>query len=117
MDPAIEQRGFPRTRSFLRGIVHLGHGEADRDCSVMDYTDHGAKLAVTDPTTVPSVFILHVPLRAATHRARVIWRKMGDVGVAFEKDQADEVTKHLDRLSVQMDEALKLLNDLASRVR
>lgn len=57
------------------------------ECVVRDVSVGGARLRVTDPSTVPQEFQLEFQKTGELRRAKVQWRRAKDVGIAFLKDR------------------------------
>ena len=108
MNEISERRIQTRTPGIMRGVIHAGKYEPERDCSILDRSDSGAKLAVSDPTTIPKSFTLRIPLLGIAQECRVVWRKSGEVGVAFEQADAD-FAKQLGDIDAKLNEILTLL--------
>ena len=114
MDLEHEHRQAHRSASCLRGIISTAGKEPDRSCALLDFSDTGARLSVADPSTIPSHFTLHVPLRNETHDVVVVWRKSGELGVKFARDSEDLDPK-LAQLSQKLDLILDLVTQLHNR--
>ena len=58
-----------------------------RDCTVVDLSDLGARLAVEDSANVPDEFALLLsPFVRPFRKCRLVWRKDEHVGVEFDAD-------------------------------
>jgi hypothetical protein len=78
-----EQRRSVRQKTFLRGCIHFDGGRKSADCVVRDMTVDGARLTLSDPTSVPDEVKLDVPQKKIMVDARVQWRRGVALGVAF----------------------------------
>jgi hypothetical protein len=78
-----EQRMARRYRTRSRAqIVVLG--DEAIGCSVADISATGARVLVDPAASVPDSFILK--LRGRARRCSVVWRGVGQVGLAFKDD-------------------------------
>jgi PilZ domain len=80
-------------RKAVRRIVQLpakidpGYGAPLRDCIVVDISDLGARVAVTQSQSLPNEFtILLAPFARPFRRCRLVWRVTDYVGVEFDAD-------------------------------
>jgi len=62
--------------------------DTSKDCSVVDFTNKGARLQLQGFTALPDKFELYVPDRQASLRATVQWRVADEVGVLFDGPRA-----------------------------
>jgi uncharacterized protein YceH (UPF0502 family) len=80
---ASENRSHSRVRALMAGRIVFNKGRSSVDCVVRNITDAGAKLSVSAAANVPDQFELVLPHKRATRRARLIWRRLDEIGVAF----------------------------------
>ena len=78
-----ERRGSRRSKSFLRGLVHISRKRGGLACLVRDLSDKGARIIFSDIVMLPDVVDLNIPQRDLTLRARVQWRRNHEIGLAF----------------------------------
>lgn len=78
-----DRRKNPRQRTYLGAQIAYNQRSSLMDCVVRNISGEGAKLAFTNTGAVPQEFDLSVPQNARTFRARVIWRRAEEAGVAF----------------------------------
>ena len=78
-----EQRRSTRKRTFLKGKILFNAGASSIDCLVRDLSDEGARIELSETSTLPEVFDLHIPQRDATYRSTLRWRHDGLIGVTF----------------------------------
>src|SRR4029078_7955379 len=58
-------------------------------CALSDISDTGARLRVEDPDKLPDTFMLILSRNGAQKRScKVMWRKDGELGVAFDRGRA-----------------------------
>jgi hypothetical protein len=78
-------RGSKRKETLLDAqIVHPG-GLLRTPCCVLDLSEGGARIEVTNASAVPDVFDLLIPLRGTLQQAHIAWRHTGQVGVSFQR--------------------------------
>ena len=77
-----DRRKTTRNRTYLGAQIAFNR-QSSMDCLVRNISADGAKLAFANTGTVPQEFALSVPQNERTFRARIIWRKAEEAGVAF----------------------------------
>jgi hypothetical protein len=78
----IEQRRSLREDVRFPAWVDVGSGEL-RDCTVLDVSDEGARIAIDAPHLLPVAFYL-VLSRSGTRRpCRLIWRSKDEAGLFY----------------------------------
>jgi|SRR5579872_654628 len=88
--PPAEVRRAPRERTFLPARISFGEGGAlSTQCTVTQLSSGGARLNVPTSVTMPDRFDLAIPVRGLNCRARLVWRRGDQAGVAF--DDAGEL--------------------------
>ena len=55
-------------------------------CLVTKISTTGAKISVDDQTAMPEHFQIAIPQRAIDRAARLVWRRAGSAGIAFEAE-------------------------------
>ena len=78
-----EQRQDIRKRTFLKGRILFNKGASSMDCLIRDLSETGARLELSETSTLPEVFELYIPQKDATFRSSLRWRRDGAVGIAF----------------------------------
>jgi CheY-like chemotaxis protein len=78
-----DQRRFPRKRVLKGGVIAFSARHATLPCVVRDVTPQGARLQVQNGAGVPDSFELIIELDGLEAPCEVVWRKPGEVGVAF----------------------------------
>lgn len=78
-----EKRAVPRHRVFKSGRIVFNAGRSTIDCSVRDLSTNGARLEVPTVVGIPNTFDLMLP-GVARQPCRVAWRRLKELGVAFE---------------------------------
>ncbi len=79
----MEQRRSTRKRTFLKGKILFNAGASSMDCLVRDLSSEGARIELSETSTLPEVFDLHIQQKDATYRSTLRWRHEGLVGVTF----------------------------------
>ena len=91
-----KKRPHHRAGSDRRAAARMSTGlqakamfaDTSKDCSVVDFTNKGARLQLQGFTALPDKFELYVPDRQASLRATVQWRVADEVGVLFDGPRA-----------------------------
>lgn len=83
-----EHRREIRQRTFLKGRIIFNKGASTMDCLVRDMSSSGARLALTETSTLPESFELYIPQKEKTYRASLCWRRADGIGVNFVDDAA-----------------------------
>jgi hypothetical protein len=78
-----ERRRTIRNRSYLGGVVTFAEGRSAIECIVRNISGGGAKVVFAGTAIVPDAFDLAVARKERTFRARMVWRRAHEVGVAF----------------------------------
>ena len=81
-----EHRKEVRQRTFLKGRILFNKGASSMDCLVRDMSASGARLALTETTTLPDSFDLYIPQKEKTFRSALAWRRADSVGITFQDD-------------------------------
>ena len=84
----VDKRSELRQRVFLRGKILFNNGASSIDCLVRDISRVGARLALSETTSLPEVFDIHVAQKDHTYRARLRWRREDGAGVTFLDQEA-----------------------------
>jgi hypothetical protein len=87
--PMPERRTSSRQKSFLQGRIYYNNRRSSLDCLVRDVSDTGARLVFSGPVSVPDVVEVYLSNKDEVRRAKVQWRKGGEMGVGFGEDPAD----------------------------
>ncbi|KNY19358.1 PilZ domain-containing protein [Methylobacterium sp. ARG-1] len=78
-----DHRKETRQRVFLKGRIVFNNGSSSFDCLVRDLSVSGARLVLSDATTLPQVFDLYIPQKDRTYRSTLCWRREDGIGVTF----------------------------------
>ena len=78
-----ERRQEPRPRALKAAKIIFNHRCSTIDCTVRNLSAHGAKLIVGTQVGIPDTFDLTFAADGTNRPCKVIWRKEGELGVAF----------------------------------
>ncbi|GJE55283.1 MULTISPECIES: PilZ domain-containing protein [Methylobacterium] len=81
---SIDQRQTVRMRTFLKGKIVFNNGRSTMDCLVRDMSGTGARLELSETTTLPEAFDLYIQNKDQTYRSTLRWRRANGVGVTFD---------------------------------
>jgi hypothetical protein len=81
LNPTLEKRRAARSRVLLSGRISDGQDGVTLECRVLNLSDYGALLIVSDAIPVPAHFIIQ--LRDKSYSAEVRWRDGPKIGVRF----------------------------------
>jgi len=85
-----EKRKSARSRTFFGGVIAFNQRKSTMNCHVRNFSQSGAKVVFTNPTSVPDEFDLKIKHKELSFRARMVWRGANEAGVAFlSEDQQD----------------------------
>jgi hypothetical protein len=87
-DSMSEHRRESRLRTFLKGRIIFNKGASTMDCLVRDLSPSGARLALTETSTLPESFDLYIPQKDRTYRASLCWRRADGIGITFVDEAA-----------------------------
>jgi len=79
----IEQRRSLREDVRFPAWIDIGNGAALRDCTVLDVSDDGARIAIAAPSELPRQFYLVLSKNGTRRRCRLVWRSAQEVGLAY----------------------------------
>jgi hypothetical protein len=80
----MDRRREQRRRSLLGAKLSFNHRQTLFDCVVRNFSASGALLVVADPTLLPTDFDVEVAQWKEAFRARLVWRRAEQVGVALD---------------------------------
>ncbi len=83
-----ERRRLARSRTFYGGVMAFNARQSTMDCVVRDFSSAGAKVTFANPSAVPDAVELTIAHKKHTFRARVVWRRRDEAGVAFLEEAA-----------------------------
>jgi PilZ domain len=87
----LERRKQQRWPAYWAGQISFKRSGSVADCLIRNTSGEGAKLVLSGTIFVPREFDLTIPKHRADYRAKVIWRRSEEVGVAVERIGAADV--------------------------
>ena len=101
---AEEHRAAQRVRALLRATISYHNGAFQLDVMIRDVSPTGARLAVNSDVTLPETFELTIPKTGTKKKARMMWRRPGEVGIRFEGEAPPEPepTSDIDELRARI---------------
>lgn len=91
-----DRRKTTRMRTYFGGQIAFNRHSSLLDCLVRNISAEGAKLVFSEIGAVPQEFDLSVHQTGRTFRARVIWRRSDEAGVAFLEPRPQSAPVSLD---------------------
>ena len=83
----VENRANRRRRCFLGARVIFNERQATMSCMVRNISDFGARLEFGACPALPDSIELMLDSEAGYAPARIVWRDLNHIGIAFEKAQ------------------------------
>jgi hypothetical protein len=79
----LERRAHSRSLTLKTGKVLRAEDEAsDIDCAILDLSDGGARILVSDPTEVPQKFLLKIDRPHTVYVCERVWIDGNQIGVS-----------------------------------
>ena len=78
----IEKRAAPRQRVLKRGMIACDGSSVD--CTVRNLSATGARVDVESPLALPASFLLVIEADQFLRRARKVWCRESQLGIAFD---------------------------------
>jgi len=78
----VERRSESRRRVLKSALIVFNHGHSTMNCTILDTSAGGAKLAPGDPFYCPGEFLLK-PDIGEPRNCEVVWRKGMEIGVLY----------------------------------
>lgn len=100
-----ERRRETRMPAYLGARLSFNQRYSTMDCLVRNVSDEGARIALTGQEALPDRFEFEILKRQETRQARVVWRRHGELGVAFVNPPSPKV------VPLEMARQLKTLRD------
>jgi hypothetical protein len=79
----MDRRKEQRRRSLLGAKLSFNNRQTLFDCVIRNFSASGALLVFVDPTLLPTDFDIQVAQWKEPVRARLVWRRAEQVGVAL----------------------------------
>lgn len=79
-----EQRRSPRENASFPAWISFGRGTDSLPCTVIDVSEHGARIELASPAGTPDDFYLLLTKNGSRQRrCRVVWRSGLQIGVIY----------------------------------
>lgn len=78
----LERRTHPRSLTLKTGKIVGAHGADNLDCAILNISDGGALVLVSDPTAVPQTFLLEVDPTQVVYVCERMWIEGKRVGLS-----------------------------------
>ena len=99
--PPADRRGAVRTRTLLSGKAIVGDALFSSDCLIVDLSDTGARLRISDSAPLgPPLYLLFVR-EGRLVEAAVAWRRRGQAGLVFTAEHDLGVDTHPNRRRIR----------------
>jgi PilZ domain len=85
LPPMAERRPVPRRRVLLGGLTVHELGRCTVNCQIRDLNENGARIAISRRQNLPQDLYLIITKNHKAYKARLIWRKGDEAGLAFLK--------------------------------
>ena len=80
----FHRRFFPRKTMNLPAWIEVNSSSLLERCKLMDLSESGARLGITDVRNLPPQFNLYLArIGQSAHQRRIIWQRGNEVGVEF----------------------------------
>jgi hypothetical protein len=90
-----DRRGIIRNRTYYGGKIIFNDRNSVMDCLVRNFSPGGAKLVLSATVTLPQIFDMSIS-KQGSKRARTVWRREDEMGVAFVEQPRSENVVDLD---------------------
>jgi hypothetical protein len=104
-----ERRKTIRNRTYFGGVLAFNKRSSTMDCIVRNFSPEGARIAFNTAVTIPDEFDLEIRQKERAFRARLIWRRAEEAGVAF-LDGGAQPLESAKAAPIPLDWARKLRN-------
>ncbi|WP_457094974.1 PilZ domain-containing protein [Microvirga sp. P5_D2] len=78
-----ERRSIKRWPAVLAARITSDSGAVSIECIVRDLSDTGARIYLTDNSSLPLEFVLEIPSRGLRVQSRLMWGRGANHGVVF----------------------------------
>jgi hypothetical protein len=82
--PPADRRAKPRKKVLFAGVIVYGEGHFAINCRFRDLTETSARVVLPANQNLPEEFYLINMKDQAAHKARLVWRKKDEAGIALE---------------------------------
>jgi hypothetical protein len=92
----FDRRKSVRSRTYLGGVIAFNKRSSTMNCHVRNISPAGAKVALTNTAVIPDQFDLAIAQQERSYRARMVWRRANEAGVAFLGEYTQDLPVPLD---------------------
>jgi hypothetical protein len=85
----LERRAHPRSLTLKTGKIVGADDARDIDCAILNISEGGALVLVSDPTQVPQTFLLEVDPTHRVYACERIWMDGNRIGLTCHLAAAD----------------------------
>lgn len=78
----LERRARPRSLTLKTGKILRADDARGIDCAILDLSEGGARILVSDPTEVPQKFLLKVDRTHTVHVCERVWTDGNRIGLS-----------------------------------
>lgn len=79
----IDRRDNIRDKVIYGGVASVDDRGSTRDCIIRNFSEKGASIEFNDVAHLPEEMSLTIARKARSFLARIIWRGVNTIGVAF----------------------------------
>jgi hypothetical protein len=87
----LERRAHPRWLTLKTGKIVRSDDACDIDCAILDMSEAGARILVSDPTEVPQKFVLKCDRTHAVYICERVWTDGNRIGLSYHLASASNV--------------------------
>lgn len=82
-EPSQERRGQMRSKTLFTGTIRFQNRMMAMTCQVRNVSESGARFVLGEPAWLPDAVELEIPRRDLRTKARIVWRRDQEIGIAF----------------------------------
>lgn len=101
-----EQRVARRNTVLRDGVIILSEPNVTTDCLILNLSDTGAKVRVSEPATFPDICQLRLDSGVVRH-CKVVWRRGFEAGLEFVSAPESDQEETIDRRKWKRDRSLR----------
>ena len=91
-----DRRHDVRDKVFMGGVAEIDETGSTVDCVVRNFSDHGACVELESAAKLPDQIRVTIARKDRSYLARIIWRQVNRVGLAFKTMVMDAPVDDLD---------------------
>ena len=110
LPPLAERRPLARKRVLFGGLTVHEQGRCTVNCQIRDLSENGARIAISRRQNLPQDLYLIITRDQKAYKARLIWRRGDEAGLAFLKCEdlgaiSDPALSYLSQIAAHQDTA------------